>query len=67
MISRPTHPIQYIYGLTPDRQSPNKTPEPTAGSVTPRAVARDIDLKRSNGVHHAARGAPDPAVAHLMR
>ena len=38
MISKATHPTQCIFGLTPDRQSPNKTPEPTTFAVTSRAI-----------------------------
>ena len=46
-------------------RSPNKAPEPTAGSVTPRAFERVIELKPQNASRDTARGAPAPAVAHL--
>ena len=46
-------------------RSPNKAPEPTAGSVTPRAIERVIELKPQHANRAAARGAPAPTVAHL--
>ena len=47
-------------------RSPNKAPEPTSGSVTPRAIVRANELKQPNVNRHAARGAPAPAVAHSV-
>ena len=44
---------------------PNKAPEPTPGSVTPRAFSRISDMKPQTPLRHAARGAPAPVVAHL--
>jgi hypothetical protein len=46
-------------------QRPNKAPEPTPGSVTPRAMARVIESKGWNADSDEARGAPAPVVAHL--
>ena len=43
----------------------NKAPEPTPGSVTPRATERVIESKKRNVDRDAARGAPVPGVAHL--
>ena len=45
--------------------SPNKSPEPTTMAVTPRAIARVIEMKPQNPNRHAARGAPATVVAHL--
>ena len=46
-------------------RSPNKAPEPTAGSVTPRATLSSSELKRRTDLPIPARGVPAPAVAHL--
>jgi hypothetical protein len=46
---------------------PNKAPEPTPTSVTPRASSRAMKLKRRIGDRVPARGAPDAVVAHLER
>ena len=46
-------------------RSPNKAPEPTAGSVTPRAFVGVAESKPQTENRDAARGAPVPAVAHL--
>jgi hypothetical protein len=46
-------------------QTPNKAPEPTSGSVTPRAIVRTIELNQRSQIRDAARGAPAPLVAHL--
>ena len=46
-------------------QTPNKAPEPTPGSVTPRASLGATESKRRNPNRHAARVAPAPGVAHL--
>jgi hypothetical protein len=44
---------------------PNKAPEPTACSVTPRAIAGKAEMKQWKEHRPAARGAPEQAVAHL--
>jgi len=44
---------------------PNKAPEPTTMSVTPRAIVRVIEMKPQIENRHAARGAPAMVVAHL--
>ena len=44
---------------------PNKSPEPTPGSVTPRAIVRAVELKPVNANRDAARVVPAPGVAHL--
>jgi hypothetical protein len=44
---------------------PNKAPEPTPGSVTPRAVESKIEMKQPKENRSVARGAPAPVVAHL--
>ena len=44
---------------------PNKAPEPTACSVTPRAIDPSPDVKQRTGNPHAARIVPEQAVAHL--
>ena len=44
---------------------PNKSPEPTRGAVTPRAIEGKIEMAMQTEFHHAARGAPAPRVAHL--
>jgi hypothetical protein len=46
-------------------RKPNKAPEPTSGSVTPRANVRRIDWNQPTVGRIAARGAPAPLVAHL--
>jgi hypothetical protein len=45
--------------------SPNKAPEPTTRSVTPRAFLRPSEMKPRTPNRHAARGAPERVVAHL--
>ena len=47
------------------KKTPNKAPEPTPTSVTPRAISRAIEWKRRNPEAILARGAPDAVVAHL--
>ena len=47
------------------KQKPNKAPEPTPGSVTPRASLRVIEPKQKYTNRNPARGAPAPSVAHL--
>ena len=44
---------------------PNKSPEPTRGAVTPRAIGIEIEMAVQTEFRHAARGAPAPRVAHL--
>jgi len=44
---------------------PNKSPEPTRGAVTPRAVEMKCEMAMQTGFLHVARGAPAPRVAHL--
>jgi len=44
---------------------PNKSPEPTRGAVTPRAIEGEIEMALQTEFSHAARGAPAPRVAHL--
>jgi hypothetical protein len=44
---------------------PNKAPEPTPGSVTPRATLGIVESKLQNAILDDARGAPAPGVAHL--
>ena len=46
-------------------RSPNKAPEPTTMAITPRAIARVIELKPQNMHRSSARGAPATVVAHL--
>jgi hypothetical protein len=46
-------------------KAPNKAPEPTPTSVTPRASSRSLDLKPWSAAPHPARGAPAVVVAHL--
>jgi hypothetical protein len=47
------------------KNRPNKAPEPTTMSVTPRATLRVIEMKPRTANRHAARGAPAMVVAHL--
>ena len=47
------------------QEGPNKSPEPTPGLVTPRAMECAFEMKRRNEKRDAARGAPSPVVAHL--
>jgi hypothetical protein len=49
----------------PAVQLPNKAPEPTPGSVTPRATERVVESKQMSADPDVARGAPAPVVAHL--
>ena len=46
-------------------RSPNKLPEPTAGSVTPRASLLFSELNQCTIISKPARVVPAPAVAHL--
>jgi len=56
-----------MVGLLCSSNRPNKAPEPTSGSVTPRATSRVIESEQMNVSRRAARVAPAPAVAHLWR
>ena len=47
------------------RAQPNKAPEPTACSVTPRAIEGEAEMKQQKESRSAARVAPEHAVAHL--
>jgi len=57
------HPSFHSRGAT--LHTPNKSPEPTRGAVTPRAIERKIEMAMQIEFRHAARGAPAPRVAHL--
>ena len=46
-------------------RSPNKSPEPTAGSVTPRAPLLFSELNQWTVIPKPARVVPATAVAHL--
>jgi len=43
----------------------NKSPEPTRGAVTPRAMEGKSEMAIRTEIRHAAHGAPAPRVAHL--
>jgi hypothetical protein len=47
------------------KKEPNKAPEPTPMSVTPRAIVRVIEMNPQIPNRDAARGAPAMVVAHL--
>jgi hypothetical protein len=47
------------------RNRPNKAPEPTTHSVTPRAFLRITEMKLQIPDRRAARVAPERVVAHL--
>jgi hypothetical protein len=47
------------------KEEPNKAPEPTSCSVTPRAILSCSELKQRTANSNAARVAPEQAVAHL--
>ena len=46
-------------------QLPNKAPEPTRATVTPRAIEMKTEMKPLTTGSLAARGAPVARVAHL--
>jgi hypothetical protein len=46
---------------------PNKAPEPTSRSVTPRAIVLFSEMKQRTSNPNPARVAPEQAVAHLER
>jgi len=48
-----------------ESQAPNKAPEPTSRSVTPRAIVPKIEVKLRIQNRPVARVAPARAVAHL--
>ena len=50
---------------SPAGKTPNKSPEPTRGAVTPRAIESKIEMALQTEFRHAARVAPAPRVAHL--
>ena len=52
--------------LLPESKRPNKAPEPTSCSVTPRAIEGDSEMKQRKETRLAARVAPEQAVA-VMR
>ena len=54
----------HLEGLA-KKKKPNQAPEPTSGSVTPRANVREAAMKHRNEIRSAARDAPAPLVAHL--
>jgi hypothetical protein len=68
IISVPRIAFASLDSLAPDSQvpaMPNKPPEPTPTSVTPRATSRMTESKRRKAEPTPARGAPDAVVAHL--
>jgi hypothetical protein len=65
MIRHASHPRLFISSSTPDRQVPNKSPEPTTFAVTSRAIVRLIEMKQQDRNRDAARAAPAKVVAHL--
>jgi hypothetical protein len=48
-----------------EKETPNKAPEPTLGSVTPRATESVFEVKPKKVIRTVARGAPAPSVAHI--
>jgi hypothetical protein len=68
IISVPRSSFASLASATPEIQVPavpNKTPEPTTASVTPRAIECVVELKQMNSNRSEARGAPAAVVAHL--
>jgi len=61
-LEKSTHFISTVFQIC---VSPNKAPEPTPTSVTPRATSRGFEVKRRSVEPILARGAPDAVVAHL--
>ena len=60
------HPARMQFGAAGHNPSqPNKAPEPTSRSVTPRAISRESELKPRTDNRITARVAPEQAVAHL--
>jgi len=49
----------------PMSPEPNKSPEPTRGAVTPRAIEGKNEMATQTEIRHVARGVPAPRVAHL--
>jgi hypothetical protein len=47
------------------KEKPNKSPEPTSCSVTPRAFVSFSEMEQQPPNPNAARVAPEQAVAHL--
>jgi hypothetical protein len=54
-----------MYEIAVIKKEANKAPEPTLGSVTPRATESVFEVKWKNVIRSVARGAPAPSVAHL--
>jgi hypothetical protein len=68
IISVPRIAFASLDSLAPDSQVPalpNKPPEPTPTSVTPRAIECAVELKQMYRNRFEARGAPAAVVAHL--
>jgi hypothetical protein len=68
IISVPMIAFASLASLTPEIQVPavpNKAPEPTTTSVTPRAIECVVELKQMNSDRSEASGAPAVVVAHL--
>ncbi len=60
-----TKPRSSFHARGATLHTPNKSPEPTRGAVTPRAIENQIEMAMQTEFRHAARGAPAPRVAHL--
>ena len=56
---------RFVIAIVEQGQAPNKAPEPTPRSVTPRAIVSEIEMKQRNPNRPAARVAPARVVAHL--
>ena len=60
-----TRPQRFFNARGATLHTPNKSPEPTRGAVTPRAIESKSEMALQTEFRHAARGAPAPRVAHL--
>ena len=60
-----TRPRRFFNARGATLHTPNKAPEPTPGSVTPRAISRISEMKPQTLNRLEARVAPAPVVAHL--
>jgi len=60
-----TRPRPFFLARGATLHTPNKSPEPTRGAVTPRAFESESEMALQTEFRHAARGAPAPRVAHL--
>jgi hypothetical protein len=63
--------VRHPFSITPDSlrraaASFNKAPEPTSGSVTPRAIVPSSEMKQWTSNSNAERVAPEQAVAHHL-